>query len=331
MKNTGPIRWGILACGGIARKFADDLAFVKDGYLAAVSSRDISRAQEFASHYSPDIKCFGSYEAMLSSGEIDVVYIASPHGLHHEHTLMCLNAGIPVLCEKAFAINSKQVAEMIQTARDKNIFLMEALWTRFHPSIVKLQEILASGVIGDIIHLAADFGFQAPYDAEARWFNPALTGGSLLDIGIYPLFISKFVLGNPLEMKATGVMAPSGVDMNTSIALKYSSGATATLFSTFATKTDTTCEIHGTKGKIHMHSRFHETKGITVTIHETEQETFYETERLGWGYSYEAEAVQADLRAGRTENALMTHAFSTDLMALLDEIRSQIGLKYPNE
>ncbi|MEY3956079.1 MAG: UDP-N-acetyl-2-amino-2-deoxyglucuronate dehydrogenase [Bacteroidota bacterium] len=331
MKNGAPIRWGIVACGGIARKFADDLAFVKDGYLAAVSSRDISRAQEFASHYGPEVKCFGSYEAMLSSGEIDVVYIASPHGLHHEHTLLCLNAGLPVLCEKAFAINSKQVAEMIKTARDKKIFLMEALWTRFHPSIVKLQEILASGVIGDIVHLAADFGFHAPYDPEARWFNPALTGGSLLDIGIYPLFISKFVLGNPLEMKATGVMAPSGVDMNTSIALKYSSGVTATLFSTFATKTDTTCEIHGTKGKIHMHSRFHETKGITVTIHETEEETFYETERLGWGYSYEAEAVQADLRAGRTENALMTHAFSTELMALLDEIRAQIGLKYPNE
>jgi predicted dehydrogenase len=268
---------------------------------------------------------------MLASGEIDVVYIASPHGLHHEHTLMCLNAGLPVLCEKAFAINSKQVAEMIKTAREKKIFLMEALWTRFHPSILKLQEILDSGVIGDIVHLAADFGFQAPYDAQARWFNPALTGGSLLDIGIYPLFISKFVLGNPLEMKATGVMAPTGVDMNTSIALKYSSGATATLFSTFATKTDTTCEIHGTKGKIHMHSRFHETKGITVTIHETEQETFYETERLGWGYSYEAEAVQADLRTGRTENALMSHTFSTELMALLDEIRAQIGLRYPNE
>jgi predicted dehydrogenase len=331
MKNGAPIRWGILACGGIARKFADDLAFVKDGYLAAVSSRDLSRAQEFASHYGPDVKCFGGYEAMLSSGEIDVVYIASPHGLHHEHTLLCLNAGLPVLCEKAFAINSKQVAEMIQAARDKKIFLMEALWTRFHPSIIKLQEILDSGVIGDIVHLAADFGFQAPYDAQARWFNPALTGGSLLDIGIYPLFISKFVLGNPLEMKATGVMAPTGVDMNTSIALKYSSGATATLFSTFATKTDTTCEIHGTKGKIHMHSRFHETKGITVTIHETEEETFYETERLGWGYSYEAEAVQADLRAGRTENALMSLQFSAELMALLDEIRAQIGLKYPNE
>ena len=108
MKNGAPIRWGIVACGGIARKFADDLAFVKDGYLAAVSSRDISRAQEFASHYGPDVKCFGSYEAMLSSGEIDVVYIASPHGLHHEHTLLCLNAGLPVLCEKAFAINSKR-------------------------------------------------------------------------------------------------------------------------------------------------------------------------------------------------------------------------------
>ena len=330
MKTDQPIRWGILACGGIARKFADDLTHAKNGHLAAVSSRDIKRAQEFASHYDPSVKAFGSYEDMLSSGEIDVVYIASPHGLHYEHTMLCLEAGIPVLCEKAFAINSKQVAAMIAKAREKKLFLMEALWTRFHPSIAKLQEIIASGVIGDIKHVVADFGFKAEYDEEARWFNPHLTGGSLLDIGIYPLFISKLLLGQPLEMKATGVMAPSGVDMNCSIATKYASGATASLFSTFAAQTDTTCTIYGTLGKIYMHPRFHETKGMTLTIYGGE-ETVIETERLGWGYSYEADAVQVDLHAGRTENAWMSHQFSQELMGLLDEIRSQIGLTYPNE
>ncbi|MFD3394750.1 Gfo/Idh/MocA family oxidoreductase [Aquirufa sp. OSTEICH-129V] len=330
MKTDQPIRWGILACGGIARKFADDLTHAKNGHLAAVSSRDIKRAQEFASHYDPSVKAFGSYEDMLSSGEIDVVYIASPHGLHYEHTILCLEAGIPVLCEKAFAINSKQVAAMIAKAREKKLFLMEALWTRFHPSIAKLQEIIASGLIGDIKHVVADFGFKAEYDEEARWFNPHLTGGSLLDIGIYPLFISKLLLGQPLEMKATGVMAPSGVDMNCSIATKYASGATASLFSTFAAQTDTTCTVYGTLGKIYMHPRFHETKGMTLTIYGGE-ETVMETERLGWGYSYEADAVQEDLHAGRTENAWMSHQFSQELMGLLDEIRSQIGLTYPNE
>lgn len=330
MKTDQPIRWGILACGGIARKFADDLAYVSNGYLAAVSSRDIKRAEEFASHYSKDVLCFGSYQSMLASGEIDVVYIASPHGLHYEHTLMCLEAGIPVLCEKAFAINSMQVASMIAKAKEKKVFLMEALWTRFHPSIQKVQEILASGVIGEVVHLQADFGFKADYIPEARWFNPLLTGGSLLDIGIYPLFISKLILGQPAELKATGVMSGTGVDMNCSVATKYASGATATLFSTFAAQTDTTCTIYGSKGKIYMHPRFHETKGLTVTLSAGE-ETIYETERLGWGYSYEADAVQNDLRAGKIENDLMTHQFSQELMGLLDQIRGEIGLKYPNE
>lgn len=330
MKNGEPIRWGILACGGIAEKFADDLAYVKDGFLAAVSSRSLEKAQQFAANYGPEVKAYGSYEAMLSSGEIDVVYIASPHGLHHEHTLMCLNAGIPVLCEKAFAINSKQVSEMIQTAKDKKIYLMEALWTRFHPSMAKLLEILNSGVIGDVVHLMADFGFRAEYIPEARWFNPVLTGGSLLDIGIYPLFISRLVLGNPKEIKASATFAPTGVDMNCSMIATYESGATATLFSTFAANTDTTCTIYGTKGKILIHSRFHETKGITLEV-EGQRPEFFETERLGWGYSYEAEAVQADLRAGKLENDWISHQHSIEIMGLLDEIRRQIGLKYPNE
>lgn len=331
MKNDSPIRWGILACGGIAEKFADDLvAHVKGGYLAAVSSRNLDKAKQFASNYGSEVKAYGSYEEMVESGEIDVVYIASPHGLHHEHTLLCLNAGIPVLCEKAFAINSKQVAEMIQTAKSKKIYLMEALWTRFHPSMAKLNEILSSGVIGDVVHLMADFGFKADYIPEARWFNPALTGGSLLDIGIYPLFISKLVLGLPKTIKASATFAPTGVDMNCTMIATYDSGATATLFSTFAAKTDTTCTIYGTKGKVFIHSRFHETTGITLEIEGQEPQVF-ETERLGWGYSYEAEAVQADLRVGKLENDWVSHQHSTEMMALMDEIRKQIGLVYPNE
>ncbi|CAM3755594.1 Gfo/Idh/MocA family protein [Aquirufa aurantiipilula] len=330
MINPGnSIRWGILACGKIARKFADDLAFVPDAQLSAVASRDIHRAEEFASHY-PGSKAFGSYEEMLSSGLIDVVYVASPHGLHHTHTLLCLEAGIPVLCEKAFAVNGRQVAEMIQKAKEKNLFLMEALWTRFHPSVAKVLEIIESGKIGQIRHVAADFGFKAEYDVESRLFNPVLTGGSLMDIGIYPLFISKLLLGQPKTLLATGTMAPTGVDMNCSIATSYESGATATLFSTLAAQTDTTCTIYGSQGKILMHSRFHETFGITLTLESGEVEEF-ECERKGWGYSYEAEAVQADLRAGRQENKWMTHQFSQELMALLDEIRKQIGLVYPNE
>lgn len=327
MKN---IRWGILACGGIAEKFADDIQFTKNGRLAAVSSRSLEKAQQFAAKYGSDVKAFGSYEAMLQSGEIDVVYIASPHGLHHEHTLMCLNHGLPVLCEKAFAINQGQVSEMIQKAKEKNIYLMEALWTRFHPSMALVLDLIQKGTIGEVKHLVADFGFQAVYDPQARWFNPELTGGSLLDIGIYPLFIAKLILGEPEEVKAVGIMAPTGVDMNTSIAHRYASGATASLFSTFAAKTDTTCTIYGDKGKIYIHERFHETKGLTYEVY-GEKPVTLATERLGWGYSYEADAVAEDLLAGRKENAWMTHQFSLELMKQMDQIRKQIGLVYPQE
>lgn len=327
MKN---IRWGILACGGIAEKFADDIQFTKNSVLSAVSSRSIERAKKFALRYGEQVKAFGSYEEMLQSGEIDVVYIASPHGLHHEHTLLCFNHGLPVLCEKAFAINQGQVAQMIQTAKEKNIYLMEALWTRFHPSVAKVLELIEKGTIGEIKHIVADFGFQAEYLPEARWFNPDLTGGSLMDIGIYPLFIAKLLLGEPSEVKAVGTFAPTGVDMNCSIAHRYASGATASLFSTFSATTDTTCTIYGDKGKIFMHSRFHETKGLTYEVYGSEPITL-EVERLGWGYSYEADAVAADLMAGKTENSWMTHQFSMELMQQMDEIRRQIGLVYPQE
>jgi predicted dehydrogenase len=327
---TNPTRWGILACGNIATKFADDLvAHVPDAVVYAVASRDISKAQAFGERYNAT-KTFGSYQELVDCPEVDVIYIASPHAQHHGHTLLCLEAGKPVLCEKAFAINTSMVKEMIAKSKEKNLFLMEAIWTRFHPTIAKTLEIIHAGQIGNIVHIVADFGFLANYDENARLFNPALTGGSLYDIGIYPLFISKLLLGNPKEIKAVATLAPTGVDMNTSMALSYESGATASLFSTFAANTDTTCTIYGTKGKIFLHSRFHETKGMTLEI-EGEEPQIFETERLGWGYSYEIEEVQRCLKLGWTESDKLPLQFSLELMELLCEVRRQIGVVYPQE
>lgn len=323
-------RWGILACGNIAEKFADDLvAHVPDAVVYAVASRDIKKAQTFGERYQAT-KAYGSYQELVNCPEVDVIYIASPHAQHHEHTLLCLEAGKPVLCEKAFAINTEMVSEMMLKARDKNLFLMEAIWTRFHPAIAQTLDIVQSGQIGEIVHIVADFGFLATYDENARLFNPELTGGSLYDIGIYPLFISKLLLGNPKEIKALATLAPTGVDMNTSMALNYENGATASLFSTFAAKTDTTCTIYGTKGKIFLHSRFHETKGLTLEI-EGQESQIFETERLGWGYSYEIEEVQRCLKAGMIESDKLPLQFSLELMELLCEIRRQIGVVYPQE
>lgn len=330
MNIPNPIRWGILACGKIAEKFADDLvAHVPDAVVYAVASRDLMKAQIFGQKYEAT-KIFNSYQDLVNCPEVDVIYIASPHALHYEHTLLCLNAGKAVLCEKAFAINATMVKEMMTKSKEKNLFLMEAIWTRFHPAIAQTLEIIQSGQIGDIVHIVADFGFKAVYDEEARLFNPSLTGGSLYDIGIYPLFISKLILGNPKEMKAVATFAPTGVDVNTAISLNYENGATASLFSTLNAQTDTTCTIYGSKGKLFLHGRFHETKGITLTITGEEPQVF-ETERLGHGYSYEAQEVQRCLKLGKTESDKLPLQFSLELMELLCEIRQQIGLVYPQE
>ena len=329
-KDSSPIRWGILACGGIAEKFASDLvAHVTNGIVYAVASRDLSKAQVFGAKHNA-VKAFGSYQELADCQEVDVIYIATPHAQHYENTLMCLEAGKAVLCEKAFTINSMMLEEMVAKAKEKNLFLMEAIWTRFHPSITKVLEIIESGVIGNIVHIVADFGFKAPYNLEGRLFNPKLTGGSLYDIGIYPLFISKLLLGNPKEIKALATMAETGVDMNCAMSLTYENGSTASLFSTVMADTDTVCTIYGTKGKIFMHGRFHETKGLTLSIKGEEPQVFT-TERLGFGYSYEAEEVQRCLRAGKIESDKLPLQFSLELMELLCEIRKQIGLVYPQE
>jgi predicted dehydrogenase len=196
--------------------------------------------------------------------------------------------------------------------------------------MAKVLELVNQGTIGELIHIQADFGFLPPYEPEKRIFNPELAGGSLLDIGIYPLFISKLLLGNPAQIRAVATFAPTGVDRNCAMALSYKNGATATLFSTVGTVTDTSATIYGSLGKIHIHSRFHETKHLTLTLHDqTSQEI--PTERLGWGYSYEATDAQRCLEAGLTENDKWPLQQTIELMALLDDVRHQCGIAYPFE
>jgi predicted dehydrogenase len=258
------------------------------------------------------------------------VYIATPHSEHHAHALLCLRAGLPVLCEKAFARNARQAQEMVQVARQQRVFLMEAFWTRFFPAIGHALELVQAGVIGEVKHLSADFGFAAAYQPEGRLFSPALAGGSLLDIGVYPLFISQLFLGAPATVRAVATLAGTGVDLNCAVVLAYASGATASVFSTLAATTDNLCTLYGTKGQLHLTGRFRAPSGVTVQL--TGQEaTPMPYPKHGLGYHYEAAHVQQCLAQGLLESPLLPLAFSLKLMQVLDAVRQQIGLRYPGE
>jgi predicted dehydrogenase len=263
----------------------------------------------------------------MACPDIDVVYIATPHSEHYANTLMCMQAGIPTLCEKAFAFNAKEVQAMLKAAQDKQVFLMEALWTLFFPAIVQAKAIVESGQLGEIIHIAADFGFPANYDPAERLFNPALAGGSLLDIGLYPLYFAKHILGQPVDIKAVASFSDSGVDMSCAMSATFGKKATASLFSTFATKTD--CNAT-TLGKLMVNSRFHESDGLTLSLNDQEIQHI-SCEKNGHGYCYEIEHVHQCLSNNLLQSPLASHQFSLELMQLLDNVRAQIGLKYPGE
>ena len=273
----------------------------------------------------------GSYEDLLAVPGLDVVYIATPHSEHCAHALLCLRAGLPVLCEKAFAQNADQAQDMIRAAREGRVFLMEAFWTRFFPAIAQALALVEAGHIGEVKHLVADFGFAAPYQPEGRLFNPALAGGSLLDVGVYPLFISQLFLGAPRAVAAVATLAPTGVDLNCAVSLAYPGGATASLFSTIAAHTDNRCVLYGTRGQLQLLGRFHAPTGVQVHLNGAEVPPATPAPTPGHGYHYEAAHVQDCLAQGRLESPLLPLDFSLQLMRQLDAVRQQIGLRYPGE
>ena len=322
-------RWGILGLGNIARKFAADLAHVPGAGLHAVASRNPDKAWAFAAEFGA-AHAVGSYEALTAVPSLDVVYIATPHSEHHAHALLCLRAGIAVLCEKPFTVNASQAQELVSVAQAQGVFLMEAFWTRFFPAVNHALELLRAGAIGEVKHLVADFGGFMPYEPLGRLFNPNLAGGSLLDIGVYPLFLSQLFLGQPTAVGAVAVAAGTGVDLSCTMSLAYAGGATASLTSTLAAPLDNQCLLYGTSGQLRLLGPLYAPTGVRVQpLGQAAQEFAYPPP--GAGYHYEAAHVQECLARGLRESPLLPLTISLMLMRLLDTVRQRIGLRYPGE
>ncbi|MEJ1222077.1 Gfo/Idh/MocA family protein [Sediminicola sp. 1XM1-17] len=322
------IRWGILGPGRIAHSFAKDLRLTKSSKLVAVASRNLDRASEFAKEYDAAY-AYGSYEELFNASEVDIIYIATPHTYHAALAIAAMEHGKHVLCEKPMGINKAEVMKMVEAAHKNKVFLMEALWTRFNPSIRKIKEMVDAKKIGDISYLQADFAFYAlDREEEGRLLNPALAGGSLLDIGIYPIFLAYLMLGKPHRILASSKFHHTGAEIQTSLIFEYDK-AQAMLYSGLTSNSEMKAKITGTDGSIYIHPRWHETNGFTFE-RKGEKDNITEP-TIGKGYSYEIEEVNTCLASGKLESNLWSHKNSLELMEIMDHIREQTGIAFPSE
>lgn len=321
-------RWGLLGTGKIAKAFAEDLQLAPGHSVAAVGSRSISSAEKFAAHFN-DALAFGSYEELVNS-DVDAIYIASPHPFHAEHALLAMRAGKAVLCEKPFTINRAEAIELIDYSRSNSIPLMEALWTRFLPHIAQIQSVIASGALGTISTITADHGQYLPADPFARLWEPSLGGGALLDLGIYPLTLAHIVLGKPEKITAVATLTDQKVDLQSTMVLQYHDGAQAILTSTMANKSGNIGVISGDKARIEIDGPFYKPTSWRL-ITRDEKVTEYPNTYIGNGLKEEAIEFARVVRAGEIESPLMTHETTLEVMEIMDEIRRQIGVKYPTE
>lgn len=324
------LRWGILGCGKIAAKFASDLRLVDGAARHAVASLQPGRAQAFATEHGFK-NSFTTYGELCQS-DVDVIYVATPHGFHAEHAAMCIRNGKSVLCEKAFTLNERDTQMLVDLARDKNVFLMEAFWTRFIPQYRKLQELMASDAIGEIRTITADFGFLSPEPKPQRLWDPVLGGGSLLDVGIYPVFLAITLLGEPDQIAAVMKPYDTGVDEQISMSLRFPSGAVASLYSSFAADTPVEATITGNKGLIRLTNRFHNPSSrIFLELPGTQPKEIQVEREEGFGYQFEARHVQDCMNKGLKQSPVWSLADSLKLMRTLDRIRMACGIKYPGE
>lgn len=325
---TRKIKWGILGLGDIANKFAEDLMLSDDAILYGVASREIEKAKNFSDKFNA-IKYYGSYEALAKDSEIDIIYIATPHAFHFENSMMCLKNHKAVLCEKPMGLNSQEVNIMIEEAKSRKLFLMEGLWTRFIPATEKLLEILNKKLIGDILFIRADFGFKGDLNFKSRVYDKKLGGGSLLDIGIYPIYLSLLALGLPTDISVIASMMETNVDGSCSMLFNYKNGAKANLESTIEADTPTEAYIYGSEGIVKLHSRFHHSERITISRN-GENETV-DIKYKGNGYIHEIEEVNRCLVNQEIESSKVSFTTSLNLIFLIDRVKEEIGLKYESK
>jgi len=318
--------WGILGTGNIAHKFARALMLLGNAHLYAVGSRDAEVAANFASEFGFN-RYYGSYEEMVADPDVDVVYISSPHSFHMEHTLLALRNGKHVICEKPMSITAQEVSVMMEEARKDGLFLMEALWPPFQPSYLKAEEILRSGKMGRLVHMRGKFAFVSPYDPELRTYNLSLGGGSLLDIGIYPIMDILRYMGEPESIVAASVLAPTGADESASVIFKFSDGRLAEAYSSFANMGGVSTEFNCEKGNIIVTRGRDRNQHLIIEYpNDTDDRIFTPPAQ---GYQYEAAEVMSCLDKGLTESTVVPLSFSLTLARTLDAVRVKAGVKYP--
>jgi predicted dehydrogenase len=324
------IRWGILGTGGIAGKFAEALTLLPDAQITAVGSRSQASADAFGQRWSIPHR-HKAYAALAEDKDVDVIYVSTPHPFHHENTMTCLRAGKPVLCEKPFAMNAKEAAEMVAFARERRLFLMEGMWTRYFPAIKKVRSLIAEGVLGEVRLAQVDFSFMPKFDPAHRLFDPALGGGALLDLGIYPISLAYMVFGeSPSGIASHAWMGTTGVDEQSAVILSYPGGRQAVL--SFGFRFDSAHEafIFGDAGRIRIQRDFWHPDAITWTKAD-EQEEIFHLPATGNGFPHEAQEVADCLRAGQLESAGIPLDETILIMRTLDDIRAQWGLRYPTD
>ncbi|MDT0331562.1 Gfo/Idh/MocA family protein [Nocardiopsis lambiniae] len=324
--DNGALRWGVLGTGGIAHSFMEGLRATPTARVTAVGSRTRERSQEFAAAWGIP-RAHGSYTDLAADPEVDVVYVASPHPWHHPHALLCLNAGKHVLVEKPMAMNAFQVSEMTAAAADNGVFLMEAMWTRFLPAHRLARELIADGAIGELRQISAEFGVNAPYDPDHRLFNADLGGGALLDLGVYPLMLASWYLGELTLVGATRRLSPDHmVDTHTTMLVRGEQGATATLSCASLTALPDRAVLAGTEGRVEL-PLFWAATDLVLHREGREPETFHRPFRAN-GYEYEAEEVARCVAAGLSQSPDMPWDESLRLAVLTDRVRDMGGLVY---
>ncbi|WP_327684556.1 Gfo/Idh/MocA family protein [Streptomyces sp. NBC_00467] len=323
------MRWGVLATGGIAAAFTADLQQMPDAEVVAVASRSEASAQAFADRFGIP-RAYGDWASLAADEDVDVVYIATPHSAHRAAAGLCLAAGKAVLCEKAFTLDAAEAGELVDLATERGLFLMEGMWMYCHPLMRQLVELVADGTIGDIRSVSADFGLAGPFDAGHRLRDPALGGGALLDLGVYPVSFAQLLLGEPDRIEAHALLAPEGVDLNTGMLLGWESGASALLSCSIVADTPMTASVTGTKGRVEFPRGFFHPERF-VLHQEGEQPREFAVPADPHPFRHEAAEVMRCLRAGEKQSPLVPLEGTLAVMRTLDAVRDRIGVRYPGE